>query len=277
MEELRVFTDEELLEIIDKHEKWLKGEEGGEQADLSYAHIWNSKQQDVSYESHGLLRDVKPSLLSGSKLRGADLSNSNIVAEALVDVDLSFCDMTNVIFLTDYIIGINFTATTLRDALFSHYLKAMVECDFRYTDLSKSRFNECLSNHIRHFDTAIIDGISGLNDICPKTGSFIGYKKSREGYIVELEIPDGAKRSSAFGRKCRCSKAKVLSITSIDGKEHYQEAQSFIGCRECNMSEILYKVGQIVEPDWYNDCFWEECSHGIHFFLTRAEAVEYMM
>lgn len=51
---------------------------------------------------------------------------------------------------------------------------------------------------------------------CPEKGAFIGFKKANE-FIVELEIFEDAKRSSATTRKCRCSKAKVLSITNLDG------------------------------------------------------------
>lgn len=51
---------------------------------------------------------------------------------------------------------------------------------------------------------------------CPDFGAFIGYKKA-QGLIVELEILSDAKRVSATGRKCRCDKAKVLSIQKIDG------------------------------------------------------------
>ena len=51
---------------------------------------------------------------------------------------------------------------------------------------------------------------------CPESGSYIGYKKA-SGLVVELEIPADARRSSATSRKCRASKAKVLSITDING------------------------------------------------------------
>ena len=54
---------------------------------------------------------------------------------------------------------------------------------------------------------------------CPEKGSFIGFKKVRGNYIVELEILADAIRSSATGRKCRCSKAKVVSITNPDGSK----------------------------------------------------------
>src|SRR5689334_7076726 len=33
-------------------------------------------------------------------------------------------------------------------------------------------------------------------------GDIIGYKKSVEGFIIKLRIPEEAKRSHAFGRKC---------------------------------------------------------------------------
>ena len=59
---------------------------------------------------------------------------------------------------------------------------------------------------------------------CPDTGSFTGWKKCRDDRIVELEILDDARRSSATGRKCRCDKAIVKSIKSIDGKEECTEA-----------------------------------------------------
>lgn len=64
---------------------------------------------------------------------------------------------------------------------------------------------------------------------CPETGAFVAWKKAlvagQGGYcIVELLVPSEAKRSSATSRKCRVSKAKVLGIKSIDGKEYFVKA-----------------------------------------------------
>ena len=104
---------------------------------------------------------------------------------------------------------------------------------------------------------------------CPDTGSFIGYKKAN-GYIVELEILSDARRCSATGRKCRCDKAKVLSIQNMDGSvaDITEVASSY----NCN---FVYKVGEIVEEPQFNEDRWNECSEGIHFFINRQEAVEY--
>ena len=103
---------------------------------------------------------------------------------------------------------------------------------------------------------------------CPEKGAYIGYKKA-EGKIVELEIQEDAKRSSATTRKCRASKAKVLSITSIDGEEHFEEAKSNYD------NSFVYEVGETVEVKDFDENRWNECSAGIHHFITRGEAERY--
>ena len=104
---------------------------------------------------------------------------------------------------------------------------------------------------------------------CPEEGSFIGYKKASD-YIVKLEILPEAKRSSATSRKCRCSAAKVLSITTLDGKD--DGTQSVSSGRD---SGFVYRVGEIVRVDDFDENRWNECSTGIHFLITRDEAVKY--
>ena len=105
---------------------------------------------------------------------------------------------------------------------------------------------------------------------CPGTGSFIGYKKAI-GKIVMLEICADAKRSSATSRKCRCSKAKVLSITNPDGSE---SGLAEVASNYSN--EFIYHVGEIVETPDFDENRWNECAAGIHFFITREEAVRYV-
>ena len=104
---------------------------------------------------------------------------------------------------------------------------------------------------------------------CPDFGAFIGYKKAH-GLIVELEILSDAKRVSATGRKCRCNKAKVLSIQNIDGTPSI--LTSVASDRD---SKFIYKVGEIVTVDDFDENRWNECSTGIHFFINRQEAVNY--
>ena len=105
---------------------------------------------------------------------------------------------------------------------------------------------------------------------CPETGSFIGYKKAADK-IVMLEICADAKRSSATSRKCRCSKAKVLSITNPDGSD-----SGLTEVRSNYSKEFVYCVGEIVEAPDFDENRWNECTAGIHFFITRGEAVKYL-
>ena len=116
----------------------------------------------------------------------------------------------------------------------------------------------------------IPDYVCPLN--CPETGSFIGYKKAYtdNSVIVKIEITEDAKRSSATTRKCRCSEAKVLEIASLDGTKQYEEAYSVYD------KSFVYRVGETVEVEDFDEDRWNECSTGIHFFITRAEAVNYL-
>ena len=104
---------------------------------------------------------------------------------------------------------------------------------------------------------------------CPDFGMFIGFKKAHK-HIVVLEIPEDARRLSAAGRKCRCDKAKVLEIQNLDGsKSELLEIESDYD------SSFVYKIGEIVEVENFDEDRWNECSTGIHFFINRQEAVDY--
>ena len=103
---------------------------------------------------------------------------------------------------------------------------------------------------------------------CPEEGAYIGYKKAG-GLIVKLEIAEDALRSSATSRKCRASKAKVLSITDANGNPAGDQV-----CSDHDKN-FVYKVGEIVEVLDFDTNRWNECSAGIHHFITRAEAVKY--
>ena len=104
--------------------------------------------------------------------------------------------------------------------------------------------------------------------ICPREGTFIGYKKCWGGRIVQLESPEDAKRSSACGKKCRCNKAKVLSIRTTDGKEAEYAVSQYD-------ETFVYRKGSIVEVSDFAPNRFVECGPGIHFFMTPEEAEDY--
>ena len=111
---------------------------------------------------------------------------------------------------------------------------------------------------------------------CPEEGAFLGWKKANSDYvaddfvIIKLLIPEDAKRSSAFSRKCRASKAVVLDIQSLDGK-----ATGLKSAKSNYDPAFVYNLGDTVEIKDFDDDRKNECSRGIHFFITRQEAVDY--
>lgn len=135
---------------------------------------------------------------------------------------------------------------------------------------------------------------------CPYEGEFIGYKKCRDkegnNVIVTLRIPAHAKRSSAWGNKCRCSEAIVEDIRKIESyidnsckndifsykpriiqstSKQIKSAHTKFAYGSCIKQPLTYLLGQTVVPDSFDPNRFNECSHGIHFFMTEQEALDY--
>jgi hypothetical protein len=111
---------------------------------------------------------------------------------------------------------------------------------------------------------------------CPTDGEFIGWKKVYDNgiyYLVKLLILEDAKRSSSTGRKCRCSKARVLDISALQGGKEGPKEHKIINTSYDPY--VTYEVGKVVEPDSFDDNRFDECSHGIHFFIDKQEAINY--
>ena len=117
--------------------------------------------------------------------------------------------------------------------------------------------------------------LEGAKDIpyiplnCPSEGSFIGWKKVC-GNLIKLEIPEDAKRLSSVSMKCRCDKARVLSVWNMRLEEEVSEVVN-----NAYNQNTLYKVGEMVYPDSFDEDRWNECSHGIHFFINKQDAINY--
>ena len=186
-------------------------------------------------------------------LYAADLRGANLCETDLYAADLRWADLRGA-----NLCGANLCETDLRWAdLCGANLCGANLCE---TDLSGANLYK-----------ADLSGAKNLNFpiACPEKGTFTAFKKA-EKYIIELEIPSDALRSSSTTRKCRCSKAKVVSITNLDGTP--SDIKSVASCHD---SKFIYNLGETVEVPNFDTNRWNECAPGIHFFITRQEAVEY--
>ena len=187
--------------------------------------------------------------LDGANLRGADLDGANLRGANLRGADLD---------------GANLRGADLRGAdLRVAYLRGadLDGANLRGADLRVA--------YLRGADLGVAKNIPYIPLACPSDGAFIGWKKV-SGKLVKLEIPEGARRSSATTQKCRCDKAKVLAITDIDGRNPIDEILN-----TSQDVELLYKVGEMVYPDGFDENRWNECSHGIHFFIDKQDAINW--
>ena len=221
----------DLKKILDEHLLWLNGE-GGSRADLRNADLSNAD-------------------LFGANLRGANLFGAN-----LRDADLRNADLSNANLSNANLFGANLRGANLSNAnLFGDNLRG--------ANLSNANLREASIDQMMWNIYTVFYPLQ-----CPESGSYIGYKKA-SGLVVELEIPADARRSSATSRKCRASKAKVLSITDINGNPAGGQVKSNYD------PNFVYAIGETVEVTDFDDNRWNECSTGIHHFITRAEAVIY--
>ena len=107
------------------------------------------------------------------------------------------------------------------------------------------------------------DRAIAMTRILPE-GTIIGWKKLQDGVIAKLLIPEYAKRTHAFGRKCRAEFAEVLELFGAE-----------VGYSQHDPM-FAYRVGDVVRPkNAFSDDWQEECASGIHFFITRLEAEAY--
>jgi hypothetical protein len=81
-----------------------------------------------------------------------------------------------------------------------------------------------------------------------------------DSVLVKVLIPAKAKRSNAFGRKCRAAYVKVLEVIGAE-----------IGVSKHD-GKTQYIKGKTVRCDHWEEDWTIECGGGIHFFITRAEA-----
>ena len=112
--------------------------------------------------------------------------------------------------------------------------------------------------------------------IVPQEGGFYCYKKVRFGQgeaVLTLRIPATAARTSSLvGRKCRASVAKAVKAETLDGTPITDAAAVFRSLRE---SEFTYRVGKTVSVSDFDPDIRVECAKGVHFFITKQEAVDY--
>ena len=244
---MKELTREKLNKILKEHKHWINED----------CNNWEEMRADLS----GV--DLSRANLSGANLLNADLSDAelsgaNLSGANLYNADLRGANLSGANLLNADLSGVDLGRANLSGA------------DLRGANLSGANL---LNADLSGVDLSGAKNIPYIPMVCPEEGDFIGWKKAEgneDKVIVKLHIPSDAKRSSATTRKCRCSKAEVIAIYNLDGTEAGETT-----CHSDYYNSFIYEVGKIVEVTDFNEDRWKECAKGIHFFISRQEAIDY--
>lgn len=298
---MKTITQQELDAIITKHELALEGDLKGQLArfiemdlsgldfsgrDLSYAVFKNVRLERASFARAKFIKSQFYNVnIINTECRKVSFKESNFYCTAFFNSTCSESDFTLARFYECEFKSTYYIKTIFDYARFSY--ANIKNCDLSQASFIRTSFcstwsfehNKCYGSNFTSadFHNNIINITSNFYDelttgfalACPEEGSFIGYKKA-QGYVIKLLILEDALRSSATSRKCRCSKAKVLGI--YNQKRVLSKRKNIASNFDSN---FVYSVGKIVQVSNFDTNRWNECSTGIHFFLTFDEAVKY--
>ena len=213
----------------------------------------------LNYEDGELKTALSEAIRKGISLIGANLIGANLMGANLMGANLTWVNL----YRTD-LSWANLEGADLKEA----YLEGSIlsYANLKDANLAGAHLNGAVLN------AAHLTGAQNIPYIplaCPSEGTFTAWKKVNNEYLVKLQIPEDARRLSATTRKCRCNKAMVLDITSLDGETHFDEVVNN------NYKKTIYKVGEFVYPDSFDENRWNECSNGIHFFVNKQDAINY--
>ena len=250
-----IINGKTLEEILENHLHWLKRDVDGwesmranlRDANLSWANLDGANLSWSNLDGANLSwSNLDGANLSWANLDGANLDGANLSWANLRDANLRDANFRNANLRNANLDGANLSGADLRDANFR-------DANFRNANLRNTK------------------NILYIPLECPSDGAFVGWKKVNN-VLIKLEIPEDARRSSATTKKCRCDKAKVLGFYDS------------LGSKELDITELVndkygkkckYVKGEMVYPDFFDEDRWNECSHGIHFFVNKQDAINY--
>ena len=236
--------------------------------------IWGEVLFEYEKENNTLKDTLEEAVKQGASLNGASLYGANLNGANLYGANLNGASLD----------GANLNGASLDRAdlngasLYGANLNgaSLDRADLNGASLDRADLDRADLNGANLYGASLngasLDGANNIPFIpfaCPSDGAFIGWKKVRN-CLVKLEIPEDARRCSCTSQKCRCDKAKVLGITNLDTNESVSKIKN-----TSYSPAVTYVVGEMVYPDSFDENRWNECSHGIHFFINKQNAIDY--
>jgi hypothetical protein len=213
--------------------------------------------------------DLRGANLEDADLRGANLEGADLWGANLEDANLRGASLRGASLWGASLWGANLGGANLRGA--SLWGASLWGANLRGTNLGGASLRGANLEGANLEDAKEIPAlVAAQTSIVPEEGQVTGWKKCTSGVIVKLIVGKRAKRSNATGRKCRAEYVKVIEVIGAEvGISTFEDASKGI-------KPIEYRAGTIVRCHEWEANRWIECGGGIHFFLTRVEAENYI-
>jgi len=208
-----------------------------EDSDLNYINLYNANLTKAN--------------LNWATLHKADLRYANLNFSSLKNADLRHADLTAADLESAYLRGVHLDGADLEGA------------EFNYSNLTHAYLDGAKGNLIEYRKGKILtEDIIGYK-VCGRDFYNIEQQPlSAKRVLVTLKIPRGAIVFSINGNKCRTNRAKVIAIEGADRAYSTYKYMS-------------YYVGDEFNIYNFNCQYNMECGEGIHFFMTREEALKH--
>lgn len=270
-DKLRTVTQEELNILLEKYGEY-------------FNEIWDS-DEDEEDDIETIDLD-----LSYTRLIGLDFSEREEFSQRIIAFGtFEGAYIENCTFKSVFAPKVNFDGAVVKNTSFfcgnfqeSSFKGAKIKCcDFTGTDLYETDFTGCLIENLKWSKLTNLEGSQGFPDeiipyVCPESGRFVAYmhalkklepnpRTGFDGCVVEIEVPEDAKRLSGTSKVCHCDKAKVLRILNPDGTEA-DITRAF--CDHIGNA----RIGETIEVK----DFWEDrwrYGVGIEFFMNFQDAM----
>lgn len=227
--------------------------------------------------------DFSNAVLSHSLLNGTSFIKSNFTGTACYRSSFVGCNFGRANMTLAKMCGTNLTAANFTEAV-------LKDTDFELSDLYDATFYHNLSMEYR-FGKILDKPITGYKKVNKDASVKINAEIKRFTFpaLVTLEIPKGSIVFSINGNKCRTNKAKVVDIEYMVDTDEYlhnvipENEEEYVMVSEINEKparsihdhNFLYVKGQEIEVNNFDLQYNVECGSGIHFFLTKEEAINF--
>jgi glutathione S-transferase len=222
--------------------------------------LWGDLLFEFEKENNSIKETLIEAIKSGANLSAANLSGADLSRAYLSEADLSGA----------YLSGANLSRADLSGAYLSRANLSRANLSGAYLSGANLSRADLLGANLSRAKIDNPELLKKFYWIIPEQGQFEAWKKLADDAIAKILIPAKAKRTCNLkNRKCRAEYVKTLQIWDNKGNKIEE------GINGTHNKKVKYTVGKITKADKFDDSITNDCSHGIHFFLTKQEAIDW--